>query len=94
MAEAGRWPLRVQQIRIDSLQEPLGVRLQSAPVVADPASPGVRAYNWNPVRMGSGTHRGYAFQWWGLALVLAAGWLFASLERRPPSPGDGTGRNR
>lgn len=94
VAETGRWPLRVQRIEMDSLQEALGVRLQSALVVADATSPGAQTYSWEPVRMGSGTHRGYAIQWWGLALVLAAGWLFASLERIPPSAGDGTGRNR
>lgn len=93
VAETGRWPLRVQQIRIDQLGDPLGVRLQDAPVVADATSPGAQAYHWEPVRMGSGTHRGYAIQWWGLALVLAAGWLFASLQRKPPPAGDGSGRN-
>ena len=92
VAETGRWPLRVQQIRIDPLQELLGVRLQSAPVVADATSPGTLTYSWEPVRMGSGTHRGYAVQWWGLALVLAMGWLFASLERISPSASDGTRR--
>jgi cytochrome oxidase assembly protein ShyY1 len=94
VAETGRWPLRVQQIELDRLREPLGVRLRDATVVADATSPGAQVYNWEPVRMGSGTHRGYAFQWWGLALVLAAGWLFASLERKPPPAADGTGRNR
>lgn len=80
MEEEG-WPRRVQQIDADAIAALLGRPLYPAIVVADAPMPGVQTFSWNPVRMTSGTHRGYAVQWFGLALVLVTGWLIASLRR-------------
>lgn len=79
-AEDG-WPRRVQQIDPAAIAALIDRPLYPAIVVADAPMPGVQTFSWNPVRMTSGTHRGYAVQWFGLALVLAIGWLVASLRR-------------
>lgn len=79
-AEQG-WPRRVQQIDTVAIAASLGRPLYPAIVVADARMPGVQTWSWNPVRMTSGTHRGYAVQWFGLALVLATGWLIVALRR-------------
>ena len=85
-ATEGGWPRRVQQIDPAAIEALLDRPLYPAIVVADAPMPGVQTFSWNPVRMTSGTHRGYAIQWFGLALVLAAGWLIASLRRPQPVP--------
>lgn len=84
--EEDGWPRRVQQIDPPALEALLGRPLYPAIVVADAPMPGVQTYSWNPVRMTSATHRGYAVQWFGLALVLAVGWVVASLRRSRSAP--------
>lgn len=82
VAEGGRWPLRVQRIEPGRIAELAGLRLVEPLLVAAPGSPGGRTHTWAPVRMSADTHYGYAAQWFGLATVLALGWLIASLPRR------------
>lgn len=81
VAEALQWPLRVQRLELDELAEALGLRLYEWPVVVDAGEPGVQTHVFDPVRMGSATHTGYAVQWFGLAAVLLIGWCIASLRR-------------
>jgi surfeit locus 1 family protein len=87
ISEGEAWPRRVQQIDLAALGEALDLRLYPAVLVADPGMPGVQTYSWQAAQMSSATHRGYAVQWFGLALVLLVGWVVASL-RTPGAPRD------
>ena len=80
IAEAG-WPLRVQRLDVPSIAAATGLRLAGRPVMAEPGEPGVQQHLYDPVRMPSSTHTGYAVQWFGLAAVLAGGWVLASARR-------------
>jgi cytochrome oxidase assembly protein ShyY1 len=82
VAETERWPLRVQRVEPAPIGEAAGLALVEAVLVAAPGTPGAGEYVHAPVRMSAATHYGYAAQWYGLALVLALGWLVASLPRR------------
>lgn len=81
VAEAGQWPMRVQRLELAALEAAFGLRLYDWPIVVDAGEPGVRIHVFDPVRMGSSTHTGYAVQWFGLAAVLLVGWCIASLRR-------------
>ncbi|HSG88453.1 MAG TPA: SURF1 family protein [Pseudomonadales bacterium] len=82
ISEGDDWPRRVQQIDLGALAAALDLRLYPAVLVADPGMPGVQTFTWRAVRMSSDTHRAYAVQWFGLALVLLVGWIVASLRSR------------
>lgn len=79
-AETG-WPLRVQRLDVDRIAATLGEPLAARPIMAEAGEPGVRQHLFDPVRMPASTHTGYAVQWFGLAFVLAAGWVLASVRR-------------
>ncbi len=74
--------IRVQRVEIEEIERALGLRLYARILVADPGEPGVQTWNFRPARLSSDRHRGYAIQWFGLALVLVIGWCAASLRRR------------
>ena len=95
VAEASGWPLRVQRLETEALGDALGIRLYDWPIVVDAGEPGVQIHVFDPVRMGSSTHTGYAVQWFGLAAVLLVGWCVASLRRTdvPPARDENDGRD-
>lgn len=74
--------VRVQRVEIEGLEAELGLRLYPRILVADPGEPGVQTWNFQPARLSSDRHRGYAIQWFGLAVVLVIGWCAASLRRQ------------
>lgn len=80
-----RWQgdLRVQRLDVADLAASLGHPLYERVVVADPAAPGAQTWNFQPLRLTSARHRGYALQWLGLGLVLVVGWCVASFRRSP-----------
>lgn len=80
--------LRVQRLDLPNIAEELGDTLYGRVLVADPAAPGVQTWNFQPVRLASARHRGYAIQWLGLGLVLVVGWCVASFRRMPDPTGD------
>ena len=93
VAESAAWPRRVQRLEPEALADALGRELYAWPVVVDAGEPGVQTHVFDPVRMGSATHTGYAVQWFGLAAVLLIGWAVASLRRAdgprlPASPNE------
>ncbi|MEE4300514.1 MAG: SURF1 family protein [Pseudomonadales bacterium] len=101
VTESRRWPLRVQRLEPAALARSLGLTLYGWPIVVDAGEPGVQIHVFDPVRMGSATHTGYAVQWFGLAAVLLVGWCIASLRRTDPAsrltieerPGTNEGRD-
>ena len=84
-ASSTQWPRRVQALRWPELGVAFGpaVTLREALLVASPEVEGVELYQGLTPPMSAAQHRGYRFQWLGLALVLVLGWIFASFERTP-----------
>ena len=80
--------LRVQRLDLADLAEELGDALYGRVLVADPDAPGVQTWNFQPVRLTSARHRGYALQWLGLGLVLVVGWCVVSFRRHPNLSGE------
>lgn len=77
--------LRVQRVDVEVIGEALGLRLHPRIVVADSRQVGVQTWNFQPQRVTAARHRGYALQWFGLAVVLIIGWIAASIQREPAS---------
>jgi cytochrome oxidase assembly protein ShyY1 len=74
----GPWPRVVQTVDLDAMSATLGVPLLPALLLLDPESNACHLCEWRPVAgMGPGTHRGYAFQWFALAIALAVLCIFA-----------------
>jgi surfeit locus 1 family protein len=82
-----QWPLRVQKIEIDALSKVLGVELAPFEIRVDPEAtleageqmPRV----WHDPIMGPERHRGYALQWFAMALAALIFFLAASFRREP-----------
>lgn len=75
-----RWPLRIEFIQLDSLAKLLHVPLFSYVLCLSPDDPAAYAIEWQIVIMAPERHRGYAVQWFALALTLLI--LFVALNRR------------
>jgi cytochrome oxidase assembly protein ShyY1 len=76
------WPLRVQALEPVALA-PLLRDISDAPlfpyqVRIDPGQPGALTVAWQVVNTGPEKHRGYAFQWFTMALVLGIFFLLRS----------------
>lgn len=69
----GPWPIRVQRLNVARMAQLLE---NAAPreVRLDPGQPGALAALPAQTRIGADRHRGYALQWFGLALALAVGY--------------------
>lgn len=68
---AGDWPRVVQTADLDAMARTLERPLLPAIVLLDAEHPGCHVCDWKPVLgMGPESHRGYAFQWFALALTL------------------------
>ena len=83
------WPLRVQRLDVERIATLLDRPLAPWPVMADRGEAGVQQHVFDPVRMPSTTHTGYAVQWFGLAAVLLAGWVIVGVRRGRAAPGVG-----
>ncbi len=90
--QAGEWPQLVTYPEPDAIAAALGTELYPWVLLLDPDSAmgfGDRA--WQPVVITPARHRGYAFQWYALALTAAVIWLLLGLRRgRSPSTGSET----
>ena len=70
-----QWPLRVQQIELDQFSQLIGQKLQPFVVYTDKNEQIGFVKNWHPIVMPPEKHRGYAFQWFSLAIA----WLMLML---------------
>lgn len=70
-----QWPLRVQQIELDKFSLLIGRPLLPFVVYLDKNEQLGFEKNWQPIVMPPEKHRGYAFQWFSLALA----WLILML---------------
>lgn len=66
------WPRVVQYLDYEQLAEQLGYPLEPAVILLDPAMEGGYVRDWRPTFGGVGParHRGYAVQWFSLAVAL------------------------
>jgi cytochrome oxidase assembly protein ShyY1 len=67
--EKKQWPLRVQQIELDKFSTLIDRQLLPFVVYLDTNSNLGYKKNWQPIVMPPEKHRGYAFQWFSLALA-------------------------
>jgi len=82
--EAG-WPLRVQYLDFEALEQRLGYALLPVVLRLDQAEPGGYVRQWRPKQpegYGPERNRGYALQWFGLAATLAVIYLVVNLTWR------------
>lgn len=86
VVEAINGDLRVQRVDLAELSEALDLELFPRILIADSGQPGVQTRMFQPLRVSAARHRGYALQWFGLALVLVLGWCAACFRLSPVSP--------
>ncbi|MCB1824731.1 MAG: SURF1 family protein [Candidatus Competibacteraceae bacterium] len=82
-----RWPRVIPYVDYQRLSAILGYPLQPAVILLVPEAPGGYWRDWRPRFGGFGPerHRGYAVQWFALAVALIILYVFASARRLPRS---------
>lgn len=78
------WPRVIQSLDMEQITSILGETVMPYSVRLDPGAPGLNQINWQPVTLSPETHRGYAVQWFFMAVVLVILYLVFSF-RRPES---------
>jgi len=69
--ERGGWPRVVQQVDLERIGAGAGVELLPAMLLLDPAHADCYVCEWSPVSgIDADRHRGYAVQWFSLAIAL------------------------
>ncbi len=90
----GRWPRVIQQVDIGALRSELSLPLLPYTVRLDPGQPDGYAREWvayhgiQPER-----HEAYAFQWFGMAVLLAIIYLVTNTRRVRPASAEETSDN-
>jgi len=74
------WPLRVQQIEIEKLNRLFSQQLLPFAVYLDKNEEIGYTKHWQPVVMSPDKHRGYAFQWYSLALAWLTLMVWAAIK--------------
>ena len=74
------WPLRVQQIELDKFSVLIGKKLLPFVVYLDTKETLGYKKNWQPIVMPPEKHRGYAFQWFSLALAWISLMIWAAIK--------------
>ena len=72
------WPHLLLEIDIDVMARQLGQPLQPFVLRLDADSPGALAVAWQPINMTPARHRGYAIQWFALAVALLVLFVFGN----------------
>jgi surfeit locus 1 family protein len=80
---AGRWPQVVQYLDYDELAAALGYPVEPAVVLLDPGVTGGYLRKWQSQFVGFGPerHRGYAVQWFSLAIALIVIYIIVNTRR-------------
>jgi cytochrome oxidase assembly protein ShyY1 len=74
------WPLRVQQIELDKFSQLINQKLLPFVAYLDKNEQIGFVKNWNPIVMPPEKHRGYAFQWFSLAIAWLSLMLWAAFR--------------
>jgi cytochrome oxidase assembly protein ShyY1 len=80
------WPLRVQQIEIDKFSQLINKKLLPFVVYLDKKESIGYKKNWQPIVMPPEKHRGYAFQWFSLALAWISLMIWAAIKMSKKDP--------
>lgn len=75
------WPRLIQYVDFGLIEKRLMHAVAPFTVRLDPAAPDGYLRDWQVVAVSPERHLAYAIQWFGLALVLAIGFLVVNLER-------------
>ena len=80
--EQPSWPKVVQSVELESMNSQLGFPLLPAVLLLDPAHPGCLRCRWVAARgLSADRHRGYAIQWFSLAVAFVVLLGVASFNR-------------
>ncbi len=85
------WPLRLQYIEYEELEQRLGYELLPMVLRLDPEADDGYVRQWRPehaLGYGPERNRGYAVQWFGLAATLLIIYFVVNLKRRPQGKHD------
>lgn len=80
--ESGNWPHRIMALDIFKISEHLNTPLYPWIILLDPQSPHGFVRDWQPVNMKASMHRGYAFQWFSMAMAVMIIYLNMSIKRK------------
>ena len=72
------WPKRVPQVNLETFTEHSGLALHDFLLIADNSEQYGFVHHYQPVVMAPEKHRGYALQWFSLALAVLIVFIFAS----------------
>lgn len=75
------WPKLVQRIDLEKMSDALEDSLLPLSARLEQGAPGLLQYNWQAINTRPETHRGYAIQWFIMALVLLILYLMFSFRR-------------
>ncbi len=78
--EQQAWPMRVQQIEIDKISRLINKQLLPFTVFLDKKEAVGYKKNWQPIVMPPEKHRGYAFQWFSLAIAWLSLMIWAAIK--------------
>ncbi len=81
MAEPG-WPKRIQNLNLSQLSQTLGHPLAPAVLQPEKIFGLVLPHPWKPIPLSAQKHRGYALQWFSMAIALTLLSLFFIYSRR------------
>ncbi|ARU57281.1 cytochrome oxidase assembly protein Surf1 [Oleiphilus messinensis] len=82
-----RWPKRVQEINLAQLEQDMEIRLYPLIVrLKDNQQPGALQTGWHVNHVSPAKHRGYAFQWFALAVTLITLTLLALIKTNREHP--------
>ncbi len=72
------WPKTIQAVDMSLIGGIVGEGLFPYPVRIEPGQPGALQVDWQVINISPAKHRGYAVQWFSMALVLSLLYLFRS----------------
>lgn len=78
----GQWPLVIEKIDFKQIAKVLNISLLPFVLRLDAADPNAFVRDWRVVTMLPVQHKGYAFQWFGMAIAAIIIFLVLNLERR------------
>lgn len=85
MPESG-WPKRIQNLNLGEISQLLGQALAPAVLQPDNLEGIDLPHPWTPIPLSSQKHRGYALQWFSMALAFALLMLYSIYSRRVKTP--------
>jgi surfeit locus 1 family protein len=80
--ETTRWPIVLQYIDLDEIEQILGYQLYDMVLWLDQDQPGSLEYDLPVLNLNSAKNNGYAFQWFAMSLALLLIYVVVNTKRR------------